>query len=251
MDFSRIATVLVEPREPGNIGAAARALANMGLSRLILVNPADHLTSPAYRMALGGKEVLEGAEVCSSLSEALEGCAFVVGTTRRQRNARTEMLDARSAAREITEAARKNSVAVLFGREDRGLTNDEIEQCQRVATIPAARGNPSINLSQAVMVMAYEIFLAGDDEADAARSPVPRVLATREKLEGLYAHMEEVLLMIDYLHGHNPRHMMRVFREIFGRAGLSEREVQALRGIFHQVKWHAGGRPGEGSRGSG
>jgi len=248
MDFSRIAIVLVEPREPGNVGAAARAMANMGLSRLILVNPADHLTFPAYRMALGGKEILERAKVCSSLSEALEGCGFVVGTTRRERNARTEMHTPRSAAVEITQAARKNSVAVLFGREDRGLTNDEVERCQRVVTVPTAPGNPSINLSQAVVVLAYEIFLAGGEGAVAAQSPPPRTLADQEKLEGLYAHMEEVLLMIDYLHGNNPKHMMRVFREVFGRAGLSEREVQALRGIFHQVEWYAGRRLGEGSK---
>ena len=235
-----IAVVLVEPREPGNIGAAARAMANMGLSRLILVRPSWALEPLGleWRMAIGGRDVLERAEVRETLGEALEGFNMVVGTTRRGGSIRSERVELREAAAELVALAESAPVAVLFGREDRGLTNREIERCQRIVTIPAALGRESLNLAQAVLLVAYELFSAGRERGSGASAP-ERKLAPHGSLEGMYGHMERALLRIGYLHEENPARMMRQFRRILSRAGLSEREVRALRGIFHQVEWFA------------
>jgi len=239
--LDRIAVVLVEPREPGNIGAAARAMANMGLSRLVLVRPPDHLVPDAYRMALAAKPILEGAVVAADLGEALAGFGFVAGTTRRGGSGRRGRITPRALAAELPAVAEANEAALLFGREDSGLTNEELRFCQRLVTIPSSAGFGSLNLSQSVLVLAYEIFLAS---GAAEVQPAGRRRATTVELESLYGHMERVLLDIGYLHKENPARMMRVFRRLLGRAGADEREVRALRGIFRQVSWYAG-RQGE------
>ena len=239
--LDRIAVVLVEPREPGNIGAAARAMANMGLSRLVLVRPPDHLVPDAYRMALAAKPILEGAVVAADLGEALAGFGFVAGTTRRGGSGRRGRITPRALAAELPAVAEANEAALLFGREDSGLTNEELRFCQRLVTIPSSAGFGSLNLAQSVLVLAYEIFLAS---GAAEVQPAGRRRATTVELESLYGHMERVLLDIGYLHKENPARMMRVFRRLLGRAGADEREVRALRGIFRQVSWYAG-RQGE------
>jgi tRNA/rRNA methyltransferase len=245
VDLSRVAIVLVDPQEPGNVGAAARAMANMGLSRLILVRPVGHLDSSARRMAIGGRKILEEAEVRSSLGEALEGFTFVVGTTRREGSVRSGKVSPRAAAEEIAGLSSSNDLAILFGREDRGLTNREIERCQRIVTVPTAAGKASLNLAQAVLVMAYELFLNLDEKA-ALLLPSPEgKLAPHPKLEQMYEHMESALLRIGYLQEDNPRRMMRRFRRIFGRAGLNAGEVQALRGVFHQMEWYVRSKAAE------
>jgi tRNA/rRNA methyltransferase len=245
--LGRIAVVLVEPREPGNIGAAARALANAGLSRLVLVRPAPHLVPDAFRMALAARPILEAAPVHDDLGAALAGFTLVAGTTRRTGASRRERTGPRALAAELLAAAADGEVAVLFGREECGLTNAELQYCQRLVTIPSSDGFPSLNLAQAVMVVAYELFSAAAEGAGRARAGGRPRRATSAHLEELYAHMEAVLLDIGYLHGSNPRRMMGAFRRLFGRAGLDEREVKALRGVFRQVAWAArrgGGVPG-------
>ena len=235
--LSRVAIVLVEPREPGNIGAAARAMANMGLSRLVLVRPPAFLVPEAYRMALAAKPILEGAVVAEDLGAALAGYGLVGGTTRRGGSGRRGRLSPRAFAAEVPAAAAANDVAILFGREDSGLTNEELQYCQRLVTIPSSAGFGSLNLAQSVLVLAYEIFLAAGAGEGA---PAARRRATTEQLEGLYGQMERVLLDIGYLHAANPARMMRVFRRLIGRAGPDAREVRALRGIFRQVDWYVG-----------
>jgi tRNA/rRNA methyltransferase len=244
------AVVLVEPREPGNVGAVARAMHNMGLRRMILIRPCNHLDREAYRMALDGASILEKALLNRDLREALADFGFVVGTTRRPRGVRRQTLSPRSAAAELAEKSDGNRCAVLFGREDRGLTNDEIEVCHRIVTVPSAPGAESLNLSQAVLVMAYEAYLAVLDREKRRVTPGPRKLASTKELEGLYGHMQDALLSVGYLDEKNPKRMMRVFREIFARSGLDGREVRALRGIFRQVNWFAG-REGSGGHGGG
>ena len=239
--LARVAIVLVEPREPGNIGAAARALANTGLSRLVLVRPPEFLVSEAYRLALAAKPILEGAVVAEDLGPALAGFSFVAGTTRRGGSARRGRVSPRALAAEIPGVAEANDVAILFGREDSGLTNEELEYCHRLVTIPSSAGFGSLNLAQSVLVVAHEIFLAS---GAAAGAPAGRRRATTTELEGLYGHMERVLLDIGYLHRENPARMMRVFRRLLGRAGPDEREVRALRGILRQITWY-GGRKGD------
>lgn len=246
MSGSAVAIVLVEPREPGNIGAAARAMGNMGLDRLVLVNPADHLSPAARRMAPGAGAILEGATVCATLAEAISGFGIVVGTTRREGRVRSGKISPRAAAPRIVELSKANDVAVLFGREDRGLTNREIEKCQRIVTVPTAPKGESLNLAQAVLVVAYELFLAGHEHGEALEKEPLRKLASSGSLEEMYGHMERVLLEIDYLKENNPKRMMRAFRKIFGRAGLGDGDVRALRGVFHQVEWYA--RSGRGGK---
>lgn len=239
MSAPGVTIVLVEPQEPGNVGASARAMSNMGLSRLRLVRPVEYLLPPAYRMALGGREIIEKAEVYDDLAAAVADCRLVVGTTRREGAVRQGRVTPRTAACQLREDSGGERSAVVFGREDRGLTNGEIDLCHRLVTIPAVADNQSLNLAQAVLIVAYEIFLAADSDECAALVPEARKLAPHAKLEAMYAHMEQALLEIDYLDGSNPGRMMRGLRRIFDRAGLDEREVRAMRGIFHQMRWYA------------
>ncbi len=234
MPLPDIAVVLVEPQEAGNIGATARAMSNMGLRNLILVKPVPHLVPEAYRMAMAGKGILEGAVLADTLAAALNGYGFVTGTTRRKGKARYGRVDPRAAAVEVVGRSRRNRCAVVFGREDKGLTNLELELCHLLVTIPASADSESLNLSQAVLLVAYEIFLAAEGEVGGPK----RRLAPLWQLEGMYDHAGKVLLEIGYLHRNNPRRMMRVFRKIFARAGLDEREVRAIRGVFRQVEWY-------------
>lgn len=244
--LGRIAVVLVEPREPGNVGATARALANMGLGRLVLVRPAPFLVPEAFRMALAARPILERAEVHDDLGKALAAYGFVAGTTRRGGADRRGAIGPRELAAEAVRAAAAADVAVLFGREESGLTNDELKYCQRLVTIPSDGGFASLNLAQAVLVVAYELFRAA---AGTPPASAPAGRAATRSLEGLFAHMEEVLLQIGYLPAGNPGRMMRVMRRIIGRAACDEREIRALRGIFRQASWYVrrhGGQAGGG-----
>ncbi len=239
--LDKVAIVLVEPREPGNIGAAARAMANMGLSRLVLVRPPDHRVADAFRMALAARPILESALVVDDLAQALAGFGFVAGTTRRPGAGRRGRVTPRQLAVELPAVAVENDVAILFGREDSGLTNEELQYCQRLVTIPSSEGFGSLNLAQSVLTIAYEIFLADAAAGSRGAGAAARRAPTAE-LEGLYAQMQRALLDIGYLDPANPAHMMRVFRRLFGRAGPDAREVKALRGIFRQVDWYVGRR---------
>jgi TrmH family RNA methyltransferase len=237
-----VGIVLVEPQEAGNIGAAARAMANMGLSRLVLVNPVDHMAPIARRMALGGRNILAGAQVHRSLKEAVAEFDLVIGTTRREGSVRQGRVTPRAAAAEIASSTPLKKAAVVFGRERCGLTNNEVDLCHRLLTIPTAPGDGSLNLSQAVVIVAYEILLASDTGATKSLEPVQRATASHGEMEQMYAHMEEVLLRTGYLHDSNPERMMRSFRRILGRAQLDRREVQVLRGVFHQLQWYGAAR---------
>jgi TrmH family RNA methyltransferase len=243
--LDRVAVVLVEPREAGNIGSVARAMANTGLSRLVLVRPAPHLVPDAFKMALAARPILERARVCGEVAEALGDFGFVAGTTRRGRSGRRARITPRALAAEIPAQAAQNEVAILFGREECGLTNDELKFCHRLVTIPSSDAFPSLNLAQAVMVMAHELFVAAGDGGTGAPPAAPQRAATGV-LEGLYEHMERVLLEIGYLDAANPGRMMGTFRALLGRAGLDAREVTALRGVFRQVSWYARRPGGEG-----
>jgi tRNA/rRNA methyltransferase len=210
------AVVLVQPQEGGNIGAVARAMVNMGLSRLLLVNPANHMGSEAERMSVGGRGLLERAEIFTSLERAVADFDFVVGTTRREGSIRQGRVTPREAAAEIAARGGGGRTAMVFGRERSGLTNREVDLCHRLVTIPAAAENRSLNLAQAVLVLAYEIFLTAVPPAAAGPAGRDRQAAP---------------------HG-DPQRMMRSFRRMLGRAGLDSREVRALRGVFHRMEWY-------------
>jgi tRNA/rRNA methyltransferase len=232
--LDNIRVVLVEPQHSGNIGGVARAMKNMALSRLVLVNPADHLAMEARMMAMHAFDILQHAEVVDTLSRAVADTGYVVGTTRRLGKSRQAQHSSRSIAPLLLELAGSNPVALVFGREDSGLTNDELAQCHELISIPAHPTFGSLNLAQAVLLVCYELYVT---TATQPLSTLP-TLATTAELERLYTHMREVLRRIGFLHGSSPDRMMGYFRRFFARYGLKSRDVKIFLGVFRQVEWY-------------
>src|SRR6185369_14970455 len=230
---ARISVVLVGTQSPGNIGMVCRAMKNMGLADLRLVNPCRVDHPDASMFAVSAKDLLESARIFSSLEDALSDCEFSVATTRRHGKYRNEISTPDQVVARFCECAPLSRLALVFGREDSGLTTDEVALCRWQATIPTADEFGSLNLSQAVLIFCYE-FLKG-----AAPAPVKeaREVAGSALLEPLYSHMEKVFLKIGYLNPQNPDHMMRTMRRIYSRAELDEREVASLRGLLSQIDW--------------
>lgn len=235
--LDRITVVLSHPLHPGNVGSVARAMKNMGLHRLRLVNPCDHRAEIANWMAVSAKEILDQAEVFDGLSSALADMRLVVGTIPPNRpRFQGETHSPGDLATRLAAVHSGDRIALLFGTEDNGLSNSELDFCHEFVTIPSHPAFPSLNLSQAVMVVAYEIFTS---EGCEGRGEGRSVADTRSQ-ERMFAQMEETLIRIGFLDRKNPRHIMRDLRRIFGRARLDEREVKILRGILRQVDWAAG-----------
>lgn len=231
--LANIRVVLVEPQHSGNIGAVARAMKNMALSRLVLINPADHLAPEARMMAMHALDVLRHAQLCSSLAEAIRDSSFVVGTTRRLGKARQVQRHPREMAPLLLALAQTNPVALVFGREVSGLTNEELQCCHELLTIPAHPTFGSLNLGQAVLLVCYELYLA---TVVPPQPSAPR-FATAGELERFYTKMRAVLLRVGFLHGSNPEHMLSYFRRFFARRGLESRDVKVFLGVFRQIEW--------------
>lgn len=227
---NRIRIVLVETSHPGNIGAAARAMKTMGLTRLLLVNPAEFPHPDAVARASSALDVLEGAEVVPDLEAALKGCVLVAGTSARRRGIGPPELLPRECAARLTAAAGEQDVALVFGRERTGLTNEELDRCHLLVTIPANPDYASLNLAAAVQVLAYELILARGTAPAPAESEVP--LATADELERLYEHLERVALETGFLDPANPKHLMRRLRRLFNRAQPDQNELNILRGLL-------------------
>jgi tRNA/rRNA methyltransferase len=227
--LSRIRVVLSRPSHPGNIGAAARAIKTMGLSRLYLVRPKNLAHADARAMATGARGVLESARVCATLDEALAGTAFSIALSARVRELSHPPLDARAAAKELVAAARRNQVALVFGNETVGLSNQEVMRCSRIARIPAVAEFASLNLAQAVQVMAYEVRMAA---LEPGATPAKIELATHEEIENFYEHLERSLYASGFLHPRYPRRLMDRLRRLFAKAGLEKVEVNILRGML-------------------
>lgn len=231
--LDNIEIVLVEPQSSGNVGSVARAMKNTGFKRLSLVNPCDYRNNEALSMACKADDLLLGAVVYPTLAECLSTTGIVVGTTRRQGRVRYPILTLDEATPKILELASKNRVSILFGREDRGLENDEIPVCDILLEIPTDEDYGSLNLSHAVFLVCYRLFAAGG-----AKSPTVTV-APREELEKMYLHMEETLRTIGYgdMGGeHLLETILRSFRRLYGRTGLMQKEINMLRGIFTQIQ---------------
>ncbi len=236
MSLNNLRIVLVRPQYSGNIGSVARAMRNMGLNDLALVNPAPIQRAQAETMAVHAREVLEAMQVYPSLPAAVGPCGLVVGTTCRTGLYRDTVVSPRELAPHIVEAARVNRVALVFGPEESGLSNDDLRVCHRLITIPSDSGYLSLNVSQAVLVCCYEVFLATHD------APAPtavRPFATVAQQELMYEKLKHALLHIGFLHTQNPEHIMFALRRIFGRAALEERDVQILLGMARQILWYA------------
>jgi len=222
------------------MGSVSRAMKNMGFHRLILVQPKEDPLSPEARMmATSAKDILEKASIFPCLGEALREFRWIAGTSARKGRTRGPFISLREICSEIVVHARDIPVAILFGPEDRGLTNRELDPCQAFISIPTHPGLPSLNLAQAVMLVCYELRMADlqrqDDESTAGLSTKPAEFRT---IEGLYGQMEELLLRIGFLDPQNPKRIMHTLRRIFGRANLGDRDVAILRGIFRQIDWY-------------
>ncbi|HID49843.1 MAG TPA: tRNA (cytosine(32)/uridine(32)-2'-O)-methyltransferase TrmJ [Chromatiales bacterium] len=233
-ELSRIRVVLVNTSHPGNIGAVARAMKNMGLSRLWLVEPQDYPSAEATARASGADDVLAGARVVASLEEAVADCALVVGSSARVRTIPWPNLEPRACAARMIETATTDEVALVMGRERTGLTNAELERCRYHVHIPANPDYGSLNLAAATQVLVYELRMAALQQA--GREPpdwhTDHPPVTAAELEGLYAHLEQTLVELEFLDPANPRQLMRRLRRLFNRAGLDQMELNILRGIL-------------------
>lgn len=240
-DAEQIAFVLVRTRSAGNIGAAARALKNMGFADLRLVAPATGEDRVASEMAVHGRDVLARARRYPDLAAALDDRTLALGTTCRLGGDRVQAEPLREAAGELSRGAER--VAIVFGPEDHGLSNYELSFCQRLIVIPTAPDYPSLNLAQAVMLTAWELFMARGDTGAAQAQSAPPALAPWPQSAAMLARLERALIAIGFVPADHPEHIMASLRGLFGRAGLSPREVDILSGIAQQVNWFAhGGR---------
>jgi len=231
---AQVRIILVGTQHPGNIGAAARALKTMGLSQLVLVAPEKPLDDDAYRRSAGAEDVLDAAPVHATLAEAVADCRLVLGCTARSRRVQLEQLEPDQAAQRLLGAAPEGPVALVFGRERTGLTNEELQLCHASVHIPSDPAFSSLNLAAAVQVLSYEVRLALLAATPAApATPRPDELpATHEQVEGFFAQLAETLEEIDFHKGRAPDSAMRKLRRLFLRTDLTVNEVRLLRGIL-------------------
>ncbi|HSA58819.1 MAG TPA: RNA methyltransferase [bacterium] len=226
--------ILVKPRYGGNIGAACRVLKNMGFSKLHLVRPSVLPTHPeSLRLAVGAADLARKAKVFDSLNEAAKGLRFLIGTSRRTGKYRRDFANLPGIGDKLL---RGQKIGILFGAEERGLTNEELGHCNLVVQIPSNPDFPSLNLAQSVAVTAYQLRLLQDmGEPDDSLKKFP--LAPVQEVEGMFQHLEKTLTTIGFLHERNGFHMMRTIRQLFGRTQMNEREVRIIRGICRQIQW--------------
>ncbi|WP_369975783.1 RNA methyltransferase [Xanthomonas bundabergensis] len=237
---SRIRFVLVGTQHPGNIGAAARAMKTMGQARLVLVAPERALDEDGYRRSAGAEDVLQQAPVLATLAEAVADCQLVLGCTARSRRVSLEeLLPADGAQRLVAAAAEQAEVALVFGRERTGLTNEELQLCHAAVHIPSDPAFSSLNLAAAVQVLAYELRLAQLRGTEPAPAPEPgfrEAAASHAQLEGLFGQLADTLDDIDFHKGRAPDSAMRKLRRLFLRNALTEQEVRLLRGILSDAQ---------------
>ncbi|UCH23108.1 MAG: RNA methyltransferase [Deltaproteobacteria bacterium] len=235
VNLDSLAIVLHRPRYPENIGAAARAMHNMGLGELIVVAPRNCDLTRILKMAThAAVEIVEQMQVFDTLKEALSKFNYVIGTTARLGKQRRVIATPSKLVQKLISISQKNHIAMLFGPEDKGLSNEEIRHCHILATIPTAEFS-SLNLAQAVMIMCYEIFLAGTEEEIES---LPR-LATRHELDGMYDQLKDILVRINYINPENPDYWMNRVRQFLTRMQLRAREVSIIRGVCRQIDWYA------------
>jgi TrmH family RNA methyltransferase len=233
---SAIRIVLVDTSHPGNIGASARAMKNMGLESLVLVRPQSHPDPEAVARASGAGDLLARARVVATIDEAIDDCGLVLGTTARARSANWRVIDARAGAAELAAAATSRPTAVLFGGERNGLANEELGRCHGLIRIPTAPEYESLNLAQAVQIVCYEILMtthaAGESPAAARAAP----LATAKEMQALQAHLGRVLRSSGYMHDGNAAQLDSRLERLFARALPDDGEVRILRGMLAAIE---------------
>ena len=242
--LDNITVVLVKTSHPGNVGAAARAMKTMGLTSLVLVDPASFPDSHATARAAGAADVLANARVVSSLEEAVSGSELVIGTSSRQRRIPWPIMDARKCGEVCIAQAVKSPVSLVFGQEDRGLSNEELQMCHYHVSIPANEEYGVLNVAASVQVLCYELHMAWlelqekqESGSEDVMMPVNYVrwdeeLASQEDLERFITHFEETLLDMDFFDPENPRQLMTRVRRLFTRARMDKLEMNLLRGVL-------------------
>jgi tRNA/rRNA methyltransferase len=233
--LNNLRIVLVRPRGSGNIGSVARAMKNVGAKELAIVGNARTQSFWAKAMAVHGRDILQEAKRYPTIREAITDCTLVIGTTCRAGLYRSHSQTPRQVAPTIAAAARNGKVALLFGPEDHGLSNKDLEHCQLLINIPANPEYQSFNVAQAVVICLYEAYVA----SLTAVADDGLVRAQAEDIERLFDIMRNALLKIGFLDSENPEHMLLAFRRIFGRTGLEDKDVRILTGMFRQIEWYA------------
>jgi len=237
--LERVRVVLCETSHPGNIGAAARAMKTMGLSRLVLVKPKHFPHADADAFASGAGDVLRAAVVRDSLEEALAGTVLAVASTSRHRDLTHEVVDCREACKRMVQVASHDEVALVFGPERTGLTVRDVNKCQLIAAIPANPEYASLNLAQAVQVFGYEMCMSAGGMAPLV--PQSSEPATHDEVEGFYRHLEEVFHASGFLDPQEPKRLMQRMRRLFARSRLEKEEVNILRGFLRAFRDRMGG----------
>lgn len=244
LDYIRI--VLLQPTHPGNIGATARAMANMGVARLVLVQPQEFPSLQATARAAGAEHILQNATVVAELDQAIADCALVIGTSARPRSIAWPLLQPAAAMQTALETARQSEVALLFGRESRGLSNHELERCHCLVRIAVDAAFPSMNLAAAVMVLLYELRKAAEnaarDEAHTAQnqSPAPDAEPTEPRavaadMQHFYRHLQRLLTSLQFGNGSNTK-LQRKLTRLFNRAQPYAQEIRMLRGLLTAIE---------------
>jgi tRNA/rRNA methyltransferase len=234
VNLDNIGIVLLKPRYSENIGAAARAMRNMGMQQLVIVDPQNFDLSKALKLATHvASDIIEKSKFYLDLKEALSPFNYVVGTTARLGGQRQVVLTPLTLARSLIPISVKNRIAMLFGPEDKGLSNEDIRYCHALVNIPTSEFS-SLNLAQSVMILCYEIFIAGG-EADEEFTPR---MASRHELDGMYDQLKDILVSISYINSENPDYWLNHFRRFFTRMQLRAKEVNIIKGLCRQVDWY-------------
>ncbi len=229
--LSRVTIVLVEPTHPGNIGATARAMKNMGLTRLHLVSPLHFPSADATSRASGADDILENAVVFSGLDEAIADCQLVVGASARLREIPWPEITPKACADLVAQQSTSGEIAILFGREHSGLTNNELDRCQYILTIPCNPAFSSLNIAAAVQIVTYELFVKSLTVTPITQSTTSEY-ATAAELELFYEHLHKTLNTIGFIHPDKSRSIMRRIRRLYTRTRLEKKEIDILRGIL-------------------
>ncbi|GAA4896717.1 tRNA (cytosine(32)/uridine(32)-2'-O)-methyltransferase TrmJ [Ferrimonas pelagia] len=233
--LENIRIILVGTSHPGNIGSAARALKNMGLSRLVLAEPRTEIDGKSMALAAGASDLLKDVVITEDLKSAIADCSLVIGTSARSRTLSWPMLDARQAGRKLVAEASTGPVALVFGRENHGLNNEELQLCHFHVSIPANPEYSSLNLAQAVQLLTYETrmaFLEQEESVESEREAYP----TSEQMEGFYQHLERALLKTGFIIQAHPGQIMNKLRRLFNRARPETAEMNILRGVLTSVE---------------
>jgi tRNA (cytidine32/uridine32-2'-O)-methyltransferase len=235
---AKIRMVLVNTSHPGNIGGAARAMKNMGLFELYLVQPREYPAPRAVWRAAGARDVLDNVKVVESVDQAIQGCGLVIGTSARERRIPWPMMNPKQCGERIWQESVSHEVALLFGREDRGLTNSELHKCNYHVNIPSNPDYSSLNLATAVQVLAYEIRMASLADSEATIRSMEewdQPLATSDDLELFHEHLANTMEEIKFYDPDNPKQLITRMRRLFNRSRMDKMEVSMLRGLLSAI----------------